>query len=180
MEMFLTEHKIWLDAFTAVGTVGATVVAIVLAIKASRSAEREILSGLKITDPDAEGVAYLENTTRIELRVRVLRNDELLDHLTQNDAYHEVCKLSVLNASTWKTVKEEMVLSPGERTALHLKNLIVEDTFVALSAIKVTHSRRTRYWIFRYAGGKAKDSEKLREETHPHKKWVLEFSAIEE
>lgn len=178
VEQFLMEHKIWLEVLTAFGTVGATIVALYLAIKSARSTKQEILSGLKITEPDDDGVAYLENTTRIELCFDGYKSDDLLDHSAQNSHYRNLCTLSALKQINWKGWKEGMVLAPGERTALHLKNLRKEETFVALSAIKVALRRKTRYWVFRYAGDKAKQSRQLSDETHPHLKWVLEFSGI--
>lgn len=62
-----------------------------------------------------------------------------------------------------------MVLSLGERIAIHVKSIVVQNTYIALSAIKVVLSRRTRIWIFRYAGSKVKDDPELSEATHPHK-----------
>lgn len=181
VEKFLTEHRIWIDVFTAIGTVGATVVALTVAITAARLSKREILSGLAIGDIDLCGTSYLTNTTKTELRFSVYKQDGLIDCTKQYAEYRQLLTLSTLKDSNWnRWQKEEMVLSPGERVALHLKGLVAEETFVALTAVKVVlHRRRTRYWVFRYAGVKARDSEQLRDATHPHLKWVLEFSAIE-
>lgn len=179
IEKFLTEHNIWLDAFTAFGTVGATVVAVILAIAAARLSKREILSGLAIVDVDPCGTAYLTNTTNTELRFSVYKNEDLIDCKMQNAAYRQLLRLSELKDCNWNPWQERMVLSPGERVALHLKDLVAEDTFVALAAVKVILLRRTRYWVFRYAGVKARESELTKDATHPHLKWVLEFSAIE-
>ena len=48
IENWLVQHRIWLDALTALGTVGATVTAVVIALKTSSDQRRETLSGLAI------------------------------------------------------------------------------------------------------------------------------------
>jgi hypothetical protein len=178
IEQYLIDHRIWIDALTAAGTVSASIIALVLAVKSWLSSKQEILSGLKIGEVDENGVAYLENTTRRELRFSVYINNDFIDHLKLHLNYHDLLKKSELSKINWNPWKEKMVLSPGERIAIHLKSLVVNDTYIALSAVKVVLSKRIRIWVFRYAGSKVKEHGELRDKTHPHKVWVLEHSSI--
>lgn len=81
IEKFLNDHKIWIDFFTALGTVTASAIALILAIRSWMAEKRELLSGLKISEVDENGVAYLENTTRRELRFSVYKSDDIINHL---------------------------------------------------------------------------------------------------
>lgn len=171
IENFLKEHHMWLDLFTAVGTVGATVTALFIAIRTELASRSEILSGLAIVDVDPNGNAYLTNTTKRALQFSVYKNE--------NFPYCQGLKTSELRSAIWISWKDKMVLSPGERIVLHLKSLVAENTLVEYAGVKVVLKRRTRYWVFRYAGVKARDSAQLRDDTHPHLSWVLEFSMVD-
>ncbi|MBV2124655.1 MAG: hypothetical protein KUF75_05865 [Candidatus Thiodiazotropha sp. (ex Ctena orbiculata)] len=81
IEKYLIDHKIWIDFFTAFGTVTASTIALILAIRSWIFEKRGLLSGLKIGEVDENGVAYLENTTRRELRFSVYKNDDINNHL---------------------------------------------------------------------------------------------------
>ena len=85
--------------------------------------------------------------------------------------------LSSLHDLPWKVEKKQFTLSPGEWLPVHLAILTIEETYVARIALRVVTPERERYWVYRFAGDKAKDSEKIRDDTHPHGKWVLEFGA---
>ncbi|MEW8199267.1 MAG: hypothetical protein AB2777_16655 [Candidatus Thiodiazotropha endolucinida] len=179
IEEYLVDHKIWIDVLTAIGTVSASIIALVLAVRSWLADKRELLSGLKISEIDENGVAYLENTTKRELQFSVYKNNDFVNHLEIHINYRDLLKKSELSNINWNLWKENMVLSPGELIAIHLKSLVVQNTYIALSAIKVVLSQRTRIWVFRFAGSKVKEHDEVREQTHPHKVWVLEHSSID-
>lgn len=47
IENYLCDHRIWLEVLTAIGTVSASIIALVLAVRSWLSAKRELLSGLR-------------------------------------------------------------------------------------------------------------------------------------
>jgi hypothetical protein len=175
-EHWLEVHRVWLELLTSVGTVGAVVVALYLASKADRELRKEKLSGLTIDEVTGDGTAFIANNTRVDLSFSLDKSD-LLNPQTELACYQPFSALSSLSDVHWNPVKKQITLSPGERLPIHLAILTIEKTYVARIALRVVTPERTRYWVYRFAGVKAKYSESISKDTHPHLKWVLEFGA---
>lgn len=178
VERWLTEHRIWIDVLSSFGTVAATAIALFLAWTVRRDLRRERLSGLAIGDVEPDGTAFLANNTRVDLQFSPYKCDSLIDPRTEVPSYRPLLSASSLNNARWVLMNDGITLSPGERLAIHLTNLDAEETFVSLVALKVVAERRTRYWVYRFAGIKARNSASMRDSTHPHLKWVLEFGLM--
>lgn len=169
----------WIDALTSLATVTATVIALYLAWTAGRDQRKERDSGLAIVDVEPDGTAFLANNMRVDLQFSLYKCEELIDPKATVISYRHLLSTSSLNRVSWVLMKDGITLSPGERLAIHLATLAAEDTFVSLVALKLVAERRTRYWVYRFAGVRARNSPSIRDSTQPHLKWVLEFGATQ-
>ena len=176
-EHWLDAHKIWFDLLTSISTFIAVVVSVYLAWSAQAELKKEKHSGLAIDEVTGDGTAFIANNTRVDLPISLYKSDPLLKPKSELVCYQPFSALSSLPGLHWNLERKQMTLSPGERLPVHLAILTIEETYVARVALKVVTPERERYWVYRFAGEKAKYSDKIREDTHPHLKWVLEFGA---
>ena len=117
LNQLLNDHKIWIDLFTAVGTVGATIIALVVSIGSWRRSRQEQLSAVTLTNPSSDGTVFIENIARVDLQVSIEKNDKLIpepQNKTDSRHYQQVLQLESLKKSNgWVTLHEEMTLFPG-------------------------------------------------------------------
>lgn len=179
LEQILYDHKIWIELGTAIGTVTATSIALVVTCINWRRSRQEQRSAATLTDPREDGIVFLENHTNVDLKVSIERNDQLISdpqNKTSSSDYQQKLKLeSIKKINGWKTQQNEIMLSPGQRIPIHLADLCVEKTYVALAGLKITTNGKTMYSVFRFAGQKAREDDDLSSDTHPHLSWVLVF-----
>ena len=186
IELFFETYKNTISFAGAVGTVVAAFVAVWVVFQNSKDLRRIRLAGLSVTEIDDNGVLYLQNSTDIDLKINTSICRSVLDEHERKENFHEVVSSSSWLKSDFEIIHKEMVLSKGERIAIHLKNIVVEEAYISLVALRVKFSedpkkafKKSKYYLFRFAGERARLDSAIAEISHPHNKWVLECSKIE-
>lgn len=165
--------------FTAIGTVGATVVALWVAVKASLYLKKEKLSGVSLIDPDLNGVIKLINNSKIDTNIKILRflltegnNKKITEKLLRMSV--DKLKEQVLSVDDWDEIKS-LNLSSGESSEFHLYNLDARSTYTCFVALKLQiEDMKSKYYVLTFSGKKAE--EELRNLTFPHNKWITYHS----
>ena len=176
-------YKSTIAFFGAVGTVVASAVAVWVVYQNSKELRRIRLSGLSVKDIDDNGVLYLQNNTEIDLRITTSINRDIINEKEKNAKFKGILSSDIWMSNKFEKFHNEIVLSKGEVLVIHLKDIEVEQTYIALVALKIQFSEKhkkefgkAKYYLFRYAGDLAKNDTELRAKSHPHKKWILECS----
>jgi hypothetical protein len=192
LNQWLKQYDILIQLFIAIGTVGATVTALLGWWMTRQKWREEERSAGTLTDPLDQGVLFFKNTASVYLYVSIERNTQLIqnpqDEISASDYSDVIQSLQLQNLrerAEWETLQREMLLSPGQRTVIVLHDLAEEATYIALTGLRITTKiatqrrmrgrGRTLYSVYRFAGSKAEEDPTLRAVTHPHKRWVLVF-----
>lgn len=193
------------DGYTGLGTWFAALGTWLLAwigyfgvVTAIKAKQREILSGLKIGRVNPSGVAWIKNTSKEWIQFSAWVNE--MDHINhengcnkewgfggiENFEEEDIKKLFGKTEAS-KSLYSKFKIAPGAKVPIHLKNITIEETYVAFSAVKIVIEKesydwlwggvkddeeRTRIVVYRYVGGRIQNNPCLKHMMHPHKKWV--------
>ncbi|MCG8065037.1 MAG: hypothetical protein N0C89_12945 [Candidatus Thiodiazotropha endolucinida] len=195
------------DNYIALGTLILAVVGYFGVVTAIKAKQREILSGLKITKVQGDAVAWIKNTSKewIKFKVWVDPKEQFKFKFEEKEKEKEKEKAKAKDyAKAWvnysngcddfvcdkikQAIEEEVwkpwhrdkpfKLAPGAKVPIHLKDITIEETYVALAAVKieidgdslgflgrlvkVEDDERTRVVLYRYAGDKISRRKELK------------------
>lgn len=141
------------NGYTALGTWLLAWIGYFGVVTAIKAKQREILSGLKIGRVDPSGVAWIKNTSKEWIKFKVsLNRKEDFDHKEEDYAkawvnYSNGCdafvsdkiKRDIEEDESWNRCHGDkpFKLAPGAKVPIHLKNIKIEETYVALAAVKI-------------------------------------------
>lgn len=181
IEAFFENYKSTIGFLGSLGTLVAAAVAIWVVRQNSKDLRRIRLSGLSVKEVDSNGVLYLQNNTDVDLTITTSINKDVIDEKSKNEKYQEIISSNSWMNNEFVEINGDIVLSKGEVLVIHLKNIVVESTYISLVALKVQFSDKdkaefgkAKYFLFRYAGDLAKKDSVIGAVSHPHNKWVME------
>lgn len=185
IEELLKDYTNTIAFLSAVGTVVAAIIAVLVVRQNSKELSRIRMSGFSVKNVDDNGVLYLQNNTDIDLKITTSINRDIID---ETKKYEDIKNISSSNgwmSNKFEVIHNAVVLSKGEVLIIHLKSIVAEDTYIALVALKIIFSEKhkknfgkERYYLFRYVGDRAIHNDEIYHNYHPHKKWVLVSSKI--
>lgn len=175
------------DNYIALGTLILAVVGYFGVVTAIKAKQREILSGLKITKVQGDAVAWIKNTSKEWIKFKVWVDPKEQFKFEEKEKAKDYAKAWVnysngrddcvcgkikqaIEEEVWKPWHRDkpFKLAPGAKVPIHLKDITIEETYVALAAVKieidgdslgflgrlvkVEDDERTRVVLYRYAG----------------------------
>lgn len=180
----LSQVQIWIDAFIAIGTVGATLIALIVTLRNFSDLKREKLSGINIAIANQEAIIILENKSKVDVNID-LRSHVLTNGHQKNESLHylqlpdEDIKEKLIRETEWKPLRKNN-LSSGESIKFHLMDVgNTANVYVVFIALKlVIDNKRTKYYVLRFAGVKSSESDIL-PLSHPLQQWIVTHSFVE-
>jgi hypothetical protein len=186
IETFFESYKSTIGFLGSLGTLVAAAVAICVVRQNSKDLRRIRLSGLSVKEVDSKGVLYLQNNTDVDLIMTTSINKGVIDENCRNEKFQEIISSNKWINNEFVEINKDIVLSKGEVLVIHLKNIVVENAYISLVALKVQFSDKeksefgkAKYFLFRYAGDLAKSDKVIGSISHPHNKWIMECAKSE-
>jgi hypothetical protein len=176
---------------TAIGTLGATIVALYFGVRNLRELNQQKSTGFAIEAVDPYGIGTIHNQSQVEVSFRLskyvmvagTRLDRALEiHDLLSASHQSISKAADILAKVeeWKIDEEEILpkqtMSPQESITFHIQDLN-EYVPIAFVLLKLVANSKTKYYLYRYARRQYDASlSSFRGSLHPFDRWVRIFS----
>lgn len=179
------------DWLTAIGTIGATTVALYFGVRNLRELNKQKSTGFAIEDIDPYGIGSIHNQSQIDVafrlskyvvaagtrldRARTIHDLLSASHQSLSKAADILAKVEEWNLSE-EEILPEQTMSPQESITFHIQDLS-EDVPVAFVLLRLTANKKTKYYLYRYSSRRHDSSfGAFKGSLHPFDRWVRIFS----